>query len=95
MTETLLVDTDRINEENYREIIKGIVEDLEEKGYKAYKQITEYLISGEIGYISSYKECRSRIQKIDRRDIIEYMLKEFIKWDHLEWIMAVQLLELV
>ena len=44
MTETLLVDTDRINEENYREIIKGIVEDLEEKGYKAYRQKTEYII---------------------------------------------------
>lgn len=79
MTETLLVDTDRINEENSREIIKSIVIDLEEKGYKAYKQITEYLISGEIGYISSYKECRSRIQKLDRRDVIEYMLKDFVK----------------
>lgn len=79
MTETILVDTDKINEENSREIIKEIVADLEEKGYKAYKQITEYLISGEIGYISSYKECRSRIQKLDRRDIIEYMLKDFVK----------------
>ena len=47
--------------------------------YNALKQITEYLLTGEIGYISSYKECRSRIQKLSRRDIIEYMLKDFVK----------------
>jgi len=79
MSETILVDTDLINEENSREVLRGVCLDLEECGYNAYKQVTEYLITGEVGYITSYKECRSRIEKLNRRDVIEYMLKEFIK----------------
>lgn len=79
MDKTILVDTYSINEENSREIIKSICLDLEEAGYNSYKQVTEYLITGEIGYISSYKECRRRIEKLKRRDIIEFMLKDFVK----------------
>lgn len=79
MDKTILVDTQIINEENSREILRGICFDLEESGYNAYKQITEYLITGEIGYITSYKECRKRIEKLNRRDVIEFMLKEFVK----------------
>lgn len=79
MDETILIDTESINHENSKEIIKSICEDLEEKGYNALKQVTEYLLTGEVGYISSYKECRNRISKLSRRDIVEYMLEEFIK----------------
>lgn len=79
MSETILVDTESINEENSREIIKNVCIDLETAGYNSYKQVTEYLITGEIGYISSYKECRKRIEKLNRRDIIEFMLKDFVK----------------
>lgn len=91
MDETIVVDTESIKYENSKEVLKSICLDLEDKGYNALKQITEYLLTGEIGYISSYKECRSRIQKLSRRDIIEYMLKDFVKWEYLEWIMVVLL----
>ena len=39
---------------------------LEERGYNPTNQIVGYLISGDPGYISSYKDSRSRIQEIDR-----------------------------
>jgi len=77
MDETILVDTNKINHENIKEILKEIIIDLEDNGYNAYKQITEYLITGEVGYISSYKECRNRIEKLSRRDILEIMLRDF------------------
>ncbi len=79
MEETILVDTNEVNLNNSREIIKSICLDLEEAGYNAYKQVTEYLLTGEIGYISSYKEARNRIEKVNRRDLVEYMLKEFVR----------------
>lgn len=79
MNETMVVDVEGINHENSREILKSICLDLEDRGYNAFKQITEYLLTGEVGYISSYKECRSRIQKLSRRDVIEFMLKDFVK----------------
>lgn len=78
MDETIVIDTDSINYEKNKEVLRDICLDLEERGYNAYKQVTEYLLTGEVGYISSYKECRSRIQKLSRRDIVEYMLKDFI-----------------
>ena len=77
--ETIVVDTENVIKENAREMLKEIVLDLEDRDYNAYKQITEYILTGEVGYISSYKECRNRIQKINRRDLVESMLKEFTK----------------
>lgn len=79
MDETMVVDVKDINSNNIKEIIKSVSLDLEDKGYNANKQITEYLLTGEVGYISSYKECRERMSKLSRRDIVEYMLIEYLK----------------
>ena len=79
MPKTMVVDTESIKEANTKEVLKSICDDLEERGYNAYKQVTEYLLTGEVGYISSYKECRNRIITLDRRDALEFMLKEFVK----------------
>lgn len=81
MDKTISVNIDDIKHENTKETLKEIIFDLEEKGYNAYKQVTEYLITGEIGYISSYKECRNRISEFSRRDIVEYMLRDFTLWE--------------
>ena len=81
MDKTIVIDTESINISNAKDKLKQIILDLEERDYNAYKQITEYILTGEVGYISSYKECRSRIVKINRRDLVELMLKEFTKWD--------------
>ena len=81
MDKTMVIDTDKIGTLNAKETLKQIVIDLEDRGYNAYKQITEYLLTGEIGYISSYKECRSKMAELNRRDVVELMLKEFTKWE--------------
>mgnify|MGYP003311918561 CR=1 FL=1 len=57
---------------------------LEERGYNPNNQIVGYLISGDPGYISSYKDARNKIQEIDRAKIVEILLSEFQKnnkWD--------------
>lgn len=79
MNETIVIDTDCIKNEDIKNTLKDIINDMNDAGYNAYKQITEYLITGEVGYITSYKECRSRIEKINRRDLVEFMLKEYAK----------------
>lgn len=79
MNETIVVDTDCIKNEDIKSTLRDIINDMNDAGYNAYKQITEYLITGEVGYITSYKECRSRIEKINRRDLVEFMLKEYTK----------------
>lgn len=81
MEETILINTDKIKLESDRETLKEVINDMNERGYNAYKQITEYILTGEIGYISSYKDSRSKMSKINRRDLTELMLREFTKWE--------------
>ena len=76
--ETTIVDTKRIVDEKTKSALISIIEDLEERGYEAIKQIVAYLISGDPGYISSYKECRNRILEFKREDILEVMLVDFV-----------------
>jgi len=77
--ETTVVDTATIIDRNTKNTLNKICDDLQERGYNPVKQIVAYLISGDPGYISSYKECRSRILEFKREDIIEVMLVNFIK----------------
>jgi uncharacterized protein (UPF0297 family) len=61
------------------ETIKEVYLALEERGYKPINQLVGYLISGDPGYISSYKDSRNKIRQIDRSKIIEILLKNYIK----------------
>lgn len=70
-----------MDEGNVHSTLKEVYVNLEERGYDPIKQLVGYLISGDLGYISSYKKSRSKISKLDRNKIVEIMLKEYIKWD--------------
>ena len=73
-----------IDTELTRRTLKEVYDALKERGYNPNNQIVGYLISGDPGYISSYKEARSKIQEIDRAKIVEILLLEFQKnnkWD--------------
>ncbi len=76
---TTVVDTKTILNNNIRSTLLGICEDLSERGHNPVKQIVAYLVSGDPGYISSYKECRRRILEFKIEEILEVMLEEFIK----------------
>ena len=67
-----------INNMLVKETINEAVEALEERGYNSVNQLVGYLISGDPGYISSYKETRKRITKLDRADIIEVLLRNYL-----------------
>ena len=78
-SETTIVNTEEIACENIKTTLQKICEDLDERGHNSIKQIVAYLISGDPGYISSYKECRNRILEFKREDILEIMLESYIK----------------
>lgn len=66
-----------IDAEMTRITLKEVYEALEERGYNPVNQIVGYLISGDPGYISSYKNARTKIQELDRTKIIEILLVAF------------------
>ena len=77
--DTILFNTDELNEQLIKQTLAYVVEALAERGYNPTNQIVGYIISGDLGYISSYKEARNRISKIDRTVLVEALLKDYLK----------------
>ena len=76
---TSLFDLGEIDAKLARSTLKEVYDALQERGYNPTNQIVGYLISGDPGYISSYKNARAKIQEIDRAKIVEILLLEFQK----------------
>ncbi len=76
---TFLFDVSDIDDVLVEQIIKEVYDALEEKGYNPINQIVGYLISGDPGYISTYKESRKKISKLERTQIVEVLLRNYMK----------------
>ncbi len=79
LEETSLFHIEDMNIEEIRYTLKEVYNALEERGYNPTNQVVGYLISGDLGYISSYKDARKKMQTIDRAKIVEVLLEEFQK----------------
>lgn len=75
---TLIFDVDKISEKLVYDTIKDVYDNLEERGYNPTNQIVGYILSGDLGYISSYKEARKKIASLDRSTLTEVLLKNFL-----------------
>ena len=67
------------------ETLKDITVALQERGYNPLNQLVGYLISGDPGYISNYKNCRNKILDFDRSEVLAIILAEYLGnvWDAL------------
>lgn len=79
MDETKIYTSDEFENALIEDTIKEVIEILDERGYNAKNQIVGYLMSGDPGYISSYKEARTKISRFDRTRILEVLVNKFIK----------------
>lgn len=61
-----------------KDIIAAVYEALTEKGYNPVNQIVGYVMSGDPTYITSHKGARSLIMKVERDEIIEELLEDYI-----------------
>lgn len=59
-------------------ILKAVYQALEEKGYNPINQLVGYMISGDPAYITSHKQARSLICKVDRDEIMEVLLRHYL-----------------
>ena len=60
-------------------VLATVYEALSEKGYNPVNQIVGYIMSGDPTYITSYKNARSLIMKVERDELVEELLAEYIK----------------
>ena len=67
-----------------RDILEIVYQALSEKGYNPVNQIVGYIMSGDPTYITSHNGARSLIMKMERDELVEEMLKTYIK--HNGWV---------
>ncbi len=68
------------NKMDVSEVLRRVYEALTEKGYNPVNQIVGYVMSGDPTYITSHKNARSLIMKVERDEILEELLSYYI--DH-------------
>lgn len=61
-----------------REVIWLVCDALKDKGYDPVNQIVGYIISGDPTYITSYKNARSLIKRVERDELLEEFVKVYI-----------------
>ena len=59
-------------------ILKDVYEALKEKGYNPVNQIVGYIMSGDPTYITSHKNARSLIMKVESDEILEVLFENYI-----------------
>lgn len=67
------------NDGKTREILNDVYQALKEKGYNPINQLVGYILSGDPTYITSYNNARAAIRKIERDDILEELLKNYLE----------------
>ena len=60
-------------------VLATVYEALTEKGYNPVNQIVGYIMSGDPTYITSHKNARSLIMKVERDELVEEWLTEYIR----------------
>ena len=61
------------------DVLEIVYKALKEKGYNPVNQIVGYIMSGDPTYITSHKGARSMIMKVERDELVEELLTEYIK----------------
>ena len=64
---------------NVKDVLDIVYNAMAEKGYNPVNQIVGYIMSGDPTYITSYKSARSMIMKVERDELVEELLRAYIK----------------
>ena len=75
-TQFFRVETDNTS---VKEILTEVYVALTEKGYNPVNQIVGYIMSGDPTYITSHKNARSLIMKVERDELVEELLEQYIR----------------
>lgn len=70
---------EKIEAPDVQEILATVHHALTEQGYNPVNQIVGYIMSGDPTYITSHENARSLIMKVERDEIIEELLRNYIK----------------
>ena len=75
---TILYNSETMETDLITDIINKVYAALEEKGYDPIAQLAGYILSGDPSYITSHNNARSLIKHVDRDDMVEELLRNFL-----------------
>ena len=81
MDETVSFKVEKDKNVKARQILKDVYYALEEKGYNPINQIVGYILSGDPTYITSHNDARNLIRQVERDELLEKMVKNYIGLD--------------
>lgn len=62
-----------------KDVLEIVYHALSEKGYNPLNQIVGYIMSGDPTYITSHNNARSLLMKVERDELVEELLSNYIK----------------
>ncbi len=65
-------------DEQIRHILTSVYEALKEKGYDPINQLVGYILSEDPTYITNYKSARTLICKIDRDELLQVLVRNYL-----------------
>ena len=69
------------DKENMRRILRNVFDALNEKGYNPINQIVGYLLTEDPTYITNYNNARSMICKLDRDELLQQLVRDYLSLD--------------
>lgn len=77
--ETMRIKLEFDKSKEVKDIVEKVYEALKIKGYDPISQIVGYILSDDPTYITSYNGARGLIAKIERDELLEELVKNYIK----------------
>ncbi|HJB26578.1 MAG TPA: IreB family regulatory phosphoprotein [Firmicutes bacterium] len=66
-------------ESEMKQILTAVYDALTEKGYNPINQIVGYILSEDPTYITTHKNARSLIRRIDRDELLQALVKSYLQ----------------
>ena len=65
--------------DSMRRILRTVFDALQEKGYNPVNQIVGYLLTEDPTYITNYHNARSLICKLDRDELLQELVRQYLR----------------
>ncbi len=77
-TQFITLQENTANAASAAQVLEQVYIALTEKGYNPVNQIVGYIMSGDPTYITSHKNARSIIMKVERDELLEDLMEVYI-----------------
>ena len=69
---------EKVQDKTIEMILQQVYHALEEKGYQPLDQMVGYILWGDPSYITGHNNARNLVRQVERDDLVEALLKNFL-----------------